>query len=129
MPAMAATLETTAAGLCRDLGRRFTWDTGLDMALLTFESAATDDVTTAVARHLPVTWQSDTVDGAPEAVLRWLPRIGGLRPGQWLAHTAPRGPFLVALFWPWTGGSPVSLRVGLVGSDAGALLKSWVGID
>jgi hypothetical protein len=127
---MADPLESLATGLHQELGRPFTWDGGMGTALLTFESSDTDAVVAVVGRHLANEWNSDTIDDAPSVVSDLISGLGGLRPGQWVMHSEATGPFLVAVFWPWGGGSPISLRVGVVGGgdDADAKLKSWMGI-
>jgi len=127
---MADPLESIATGLCKDIGQPFTWDGGMNTALLTFEIGEKDAVMAAAERHLETTWTSDTVDGAPDVITDLISGLGGLRSGQWVMHSKVGGPFLVAIFWPWGSGSPISLRIGVVGGDdaADARLKTWMGI-
>jgi hypothetical protein len=122
-------LETLATGLHRDLGRTFVWDAGLDMALTTFEASETDALVAAAEKHLASTWTSETVRAAPGEILGRVREMGGLRPGQWLMHSSLGVPFLLAAFWPWGGGTPVSLRIQVVGdAAAGPKLRYWFGI-
>lgn len=134
-PALEATCRNLASGGGASLP--WTWDARLGAALATFPGDQAAARRSAVEAHLGAGWDHSTIGTAPLAVQRLAARIGGVRPGQWIAASDAEQPAAaVAVWWPWSGGATISVRVFPVqtdtsqaGSDAFvAAFRGWFGV-
>jgi hypothetical protein len=112
-------LFTTLARLREEWpSRSWSWDGRLPTATSAVTSSQLEQARAVVDRTFPHRLDKATLGDAPEAVRALVDRSGGLRDAQ-LAFYLEAAPFIAfGLWWPWGGGSHVSLRVGLIGAEA-----------
>lgn len=103
-------------------GQGWTWDGRFSAFASTFGAAVEQKALAALSLALPGKWTPATLGEAPEALRAICAKTGGLRTGQLLFGGAAFGgvtPY--ALWWPWSGGQTITLRLGFSGADATAL--------
>jgi len=108
---------------CRDLvtatsGKlEWEWEQRMLVMLSVFEPKNDADTATAVETAFPHRWEGMSTD-FPDSVGVIVRGLGGLRAGQALLSSDPTvEPVLYCAWWPWGGGSRVSLRVGCWAAD------------
>ena len=90
------------------------WDDWVGTFLAEFNIDKESDVRTILEKHLPVLWDSSSINKAPKVVQELDEHLGGLRPTQYLFCSDPSDEvFVFCAWWPWGNGSTVSLRVAL----------------
>jgi hypothetical protein len=113
------------------------WDSQFQTALAEFIVDNKNSVNAILERYLSSTWDSVTIDNAPEIVQMVISRFGGLRPGQLLLTTDPNQDVLIfGVWWPWGDGKTISLRVAptdkrLSDSESAELItlfNDWFGL-
>ncbi len=96
------------------------WDGRLVALECAFDKAVEAQARSSLAPLLPASWTSATLSTAPASYKAVAARTGGMRAGQLLfasqADDAALGAF--GLWWPWSNGALVTLRIGLIGAGA-----------
>jgi len=131
----AAKLETTCRKLLADLGATlaWSWDGRLGAALATFPGDRAPTTRAAIEAHLGPGWSHETLGTAPREVQALAARLGGVRPGQWIAATDGGDALVASVWWPWSGGQTISIRVFPIPSGASpdaltAAFRGWFGL-
>lgn len=89
------------------------WDERFTMLASSFGTELELRARAAAAQALPYAWNQTTIKTAPESLRDLCDRTGGLRSGQ-LLMAGKAGPLvLYGLWWPWGGGTMITLRLGL----------------
>lgn len=106
-------------------GEAWGWEGRFKCVLSAFGSTVSAGARAAAAIALPHDWTSATLAQAPAEIRELASRSGGLRAGQLvLASPVAAELFAWGLWWPWSDGGTVSLRVGLGGADAPGLTEA-----
>jgi hypothetical protein len=128
---------------CKELSSAFRgvlswkWDSRLETVLAEFGADKKDGIRAILERSLPVAWDSSNIGKAPDIVRTINGHLGGLRSGQLLFTSDPKGGALVfCAWWPWGDGKTLSIRLApfyqkLSGPEKAEkiqLLKGWFGI-
>jgi hypothetical protein len=117
--------EDALAELARSWpGHGWTWDGRFGTVASTFGPAVHKQARAALALALPSQWTSETLDRAPEPLRKICSATGGLRATQLLFGGPSFGgvtPY--GLWWPWSDGQTLTLRLGFDGADAAMLAK------
>jgi len=113
------------------------WDSRLEAVWAEFGADQKDEIRAILERFLPMPWDSSNIGKAPVIVRTINGHLGGLRPGQQLFTSDPKGDaFVFCAWWPWGDGKTISIRIApfcknLSDSDKAEkiqLLKGWFGI-
>ena len=105
-------------------GQGWTWDGRFAAFASTFGAAVQEKALAALTVALPGKWTSKTLGEAPEALRAICAKTGGLREGQLLFGGAAFGAVTpYALWWPWSGGQTITLRLGFNGVDDETLAR------
>ena len=113
------------------------WDSRLDAVLAEFGAKKKDDIRAILERFLHIAWDGSNLVKAPDIVRTINTHLGGLRPGQQLFTSDPKGDaFVFCAWWPWQDGKTISIRIApfyknLSDSEKAEkiqLLKGWFGI-
>jgi hypothetical protein len=97
----------------------WSWDGRLSSVYAEFSSKRETEVLESVQHAFPNSWTPASLDTAPDALRALVARTGGLRSKQrLLGGDEVLAPNLFGLWWPWSGGSKVTLRIGIAGHDA-----------
>ncbi|MBA3392794.1 MAG: hypothetical protein H0T89_09125 [Deltaproteobacteria bacterium] len=89
------------------------WDSRFTMIASAFDKAQELAARESAATLLTYAWTSATLVNAPTGLQEICSRSGGLRGGQMLMAGKAGGLVLYGLWWPWGGGSKITLRLGI----------------
>ncbi len=90
------------------------WDGRFGTVLAEFPIDKKTDVLGRLEQHLVSSWDSATIQDAPEGARQVMRHLGGLMTGQLLLLSDPAGDLLIyCAWWPWGNGQTISIRVGL----------------
>ena len=110
--------QSDLEGVCRELLSEFQgilswkWDSRLETVLAEFGVDDKDSIRAILERYLGITWDSSTIDNAPDIVQMINGNLGGLMSGQLLFTSDPdRGAFIFCAWWPWGDGKTISIRL------------------
>ena len=88
------------------------WDDWVGTILSEIDTDKQDDIRTLLEKALPISWDSATINTAPQIVQTLDKHLGGLRPTQRLFTSHPSNDgFVFCAWWPWGSGMAISLRV------------------
>ena len=88
------------------------WDSRLETVLAEFGADDKDSVRAILELYLGITWDSSTIDNAPDIVQMINSNLGGLMSGQLLFTSDPdRDAFIFCAWWPWGDGKTISIRL------------------
>lgn len=105
-------------------GQSWTWDGRFAAFASQFGAAVEEKALAAMSKALPGKWTSATLGEAPEALRAICTKTGGLREGQLLFGGTAFGDVTpYALWWPWSGGQTITVRLGFSGADAETLTR------
>jgi hypothetical protein len=99
-------------------GGGWSWDGRMCCVTSSFPATAQEQARAATLAALPTEYTKANVGSAPAPFVELVECAGGLRPGQSLFVGEAPGRAAFGLWWPWGAGSPISLRIGLLGVDA-----------
>jgi hypothetical protein len=92
----------------------WTWDSRFSTITSSFDAAQEPAVRTSAQLVFPRGWTTKSIDAAPPE-LQALAQQTGLRARQRLLAGDPlTSPRLYGLWWPWSGGDKISLRIGIL---------------
>jgi hypothetical protein len=96
-------------------GGPWSWDGRFATAGSSFALALEPKARESAMHALTRGWTVKTLDQAPVSLRAICTRTGGLRAGQrLLAGTSDE---LFGLWWPWSGGATITLRIGIAGAS------------
>jgi len=128
---------------CKELCKAFQgmlswkWDSRLETVLAEFGVKKKDNVREILERYLRTTWDGSNIGNAPDPVQAVNGHLGGLRSGQLLFTSDPKGDaFISCAWWPWGDGKTISIRIApsyqnvanAEKAEKTRLLKGWFGI-
>lgn len=88
------------------------WDDWIGTILAEFSADKEQDVRAILEKILPISWDSSTINKAPQIVQTLGEHLGGLRPTQLLFSSHPsRDALVFCAWWPWGNGMTISLRI------------------
>jgi len=88
------------------------WDDWIGTIMTEFSVDKEEDIRTIVEKFFPVSWDSSTINKAPQIVQTLDKHLGGLRPSQLLFSSHPsHDAFVFCAWWPWGDGTTISLRI------------------
>ena len=88
------------------------WDDWIGTILAEFSVDEEEDVRAILEKILPISWDSSTINTAPQIVQTLGEHLGGLTPTQLLFSSHPsHDAFVFCAWWPWGNGMTISLRV------------------
>lgn len=93
-------------------GGPWSWDGRFQMVASSFGRELEPTARTSAMHAFPRGWTAKSLDTAPAELRALAERSGGLRAGQRLLAGADDG--LYGLWWPWSGGETITLRIGFV---------------
>ena len=97
----------------------WSWDSRLSTVSASFAKADEPTVRTSAINAFPRSWTTASIETAPAEFRALADRTGGLRAGQQvLAGDPTLAPTLFGLWWPWSGGQTITLRIGILDLDA-----------
>jgi len=99
-------------------GSEWSWDGRMCCVRSSFTDALQDKARAVTLAALPTEYNSANIVTAIAPLTELIDRLGGLREGQFLFVREALAPVAFGLWWPWGGGTPTSLRVGLLDVDA-----------
>jgi hypothetical protein len=106
----------------------WSWDDRFLAVAATFRSDVSEQARASAVAALPHCFDSKTIADAPTLLRAVCARTGGLRTGQLLFASEPVGNVTAyGLWWPWSGGTTITLRIGLDGASAD-LLRAPFGV-
>ena len=135
--------KTGVENICKDLWGAvqgvlsWKWDSRLEAVLAEFGADKKDDIRAILERFLPMPWDDSNLVEAPDIVRTINSHLGGLRPGQQLFTSDPKGDaFVFCAWWPWGDGKTISIRIAPFyqklsdpeKAEKIQLLKGWFGI-
>ena len=100
-------------------GAAWSWDDRFAMVASSFGADLEPKARASAMHAFPRGWTTKSIDTAPPGLRAIADRTGGLRAGQRLLAGASDA--LYGLWWPWSGGATITLRIGLVELDSTAL--------
>jgi len=109
-------IETMCKQLFDELRDQVTWkwDDWVGTILTEINVDNTETIRGILKKFFPFSWDSSTINTAPQLVQSLDERFGGLRPTQLLFSADPSQDAVVfCAWWPWGSGSTISLRIGL----------------
>ena len=88
------------------------WDDWIRTILAEFSADKEKDIRAILEKFLPISWDSSTINTAPQIVQTLGKHLGGLRPTQLLFSSHPsHDAFVFCAWWPWGDGMTISLRI------------------
>ena len=132
-------LESVCKGLLSEFQGMLSWkwDSRFETVLAEFGTDDKDSIRAILERYLGITWDSSTIDNAPDIVQTINGNLGGLMSGQLLFTSDPdRDAFIFCAWWPWGDGKTISIRLSPYYKtlcDSGEaeqiqVFKGWFGI-
>ena len=110
--------QSDLESVCKELMREFQgilswkWDSRFETVLAEFGVDDKDSIRAFLDRHLGITWDSSTIDNAPDIVQMINGNLGGLMSGQLLFTSDPnQDAFIFCAWWPWGDGKTISIRL------------------
>ena len=95
------------------------WDSRFSTVGASFAKADEPQVRASAMHAFPRGWTAASIETAPEEFRALAGKTGGLRAGQRLLAGDPETmPTLFGLWWPWSGGETITLRIGILDLDA-----------
>ena len=91
----------------------WTWDERFTMLASSFTKDLATSAKTCAGRLLPYAWDVKSLPTAPAGLRAICEATGGLRAGQLLMMGKADTIVLIGLWWPWSGGEQITLRLGL----------------
>lgn len=96
----------------------WSWDDRFHTATASFAKDVEPAARASAMLAFPRGWTAKSLEAAPAAMRALAARTGGLRAGQrLLAGDELSAGNLYALWWPWSGGATITLRIGLLDVD------------
>ncbi len=90
------------------------WDDHFEAFLTEFTTETQDNVVSILEKHLNMTWDNASIEGAPGIIKSNAKYFGSLRQGQLLFTTAPESSnHIIAAWWPWGNGQTISVRIAI----------------
>jgi hypothetical protein len=96
-------------------GDAWSWDGRMCCVTSTFPVATQERARGATLAALPTEYTRASIETAPAPLVALVRRLGGLRTGQSLFVGSEPARVAFGLWWPWGPGTPISLRIGLLG--------------
>ena len=88
------------------------WDDRFKTILAQFEIAEKETIENVLNRFMNISWNSENLSEAPEAIQNIISCLGGLMPEQLLLSSNPdKDALLYCAWWPWGNGQTISIRV------------------
>ena len=95
-------------------GNNWSWDNRFMCPTTVVEGDAREATFALMRKELTNTYDHTRVAHLPAPVAQLVQATGGLRPGQCVLTDEERsGVHRYALWWPWTNGTTVSIRIGV----------------
>ena len=95
-------------------GGAWSWDTRFGCPTAIVEGEEREATLALLRRELPNMYDHTKRASLPACVAELIEASGGLRPGQCvIADDGRDGVYRYALWWPWTNGITVSIRLGI----------------
>jgi hypothetical protein len=89
------------------------WDSRFETVLAEFGVDKKDNIRAILERYLSITWDNSNISNARARVQTINSRLGGLRQGQLLFTSDPKGDAIIfGAWWPWGDGKTISIRIG-----------------
>ena len=101
-------------------GSEWSWDGRMCCVTSSFTDASGDMARAVTLAALPTEYTSMNIATASAPLREFIDRSGGLRKGQFLFVREDLARVTFGLWWPWGGGTPTSLRLGLFGVEENA---------
>ncbi len=96
----------------------WTWDSRFSTVGASFAKADEPAVRTSAMHAFPRGWTTASLETAPPQFRTLAVTTGHLRAGQRLLAGDPEiAPTLFGLWWPWSGGETITLRIGVLDLD------------
>ena len=96
-------------------GSQWSWDARFRCPNAVVEGDEREATIALLRRELPNTYDHTKYAQLPAQISALVDATGGLRPGQCVMTDNGRdGAYRYALWWPWTNGVTVSIRLGVV---------------
>ncbi len=93
----------------------WTWDDRFDTVISSVKDTNSKDAKTLLQKHMFGCWDYRQIHMAPHEIRRIAELIGGIGDGQIVFASDPDDAVLaIGVWWPWSSGSTISLRIGLV---------------
>ena len=115
---MNAHLSSDFKNLCEEFVSAFgdsllwKWDDRFKAVLAEFDVTNQDNIHGILKRFLTNSWDSSTIDNAPDTIKEIINKFNGLKSGQLILSSDPgRGDFLYGVWWPWGSGTRISVRI------------------
>jgi hypothetical protein len=131
-------IEQSCRAICTEGKDYFlwTWDDRFDTVISPVKEANSNEAKTLLKKHLFGYWDYRQIHMAPHEIRRIAELIGGIGDGQIVFASDPDEAVLaIGVWWPWSSGSTISLRIGLVPrkpeieqAPLDASLKEWFSI-
>lgn len=99
-------------------GAPWSWDARFAMVASSFTIDLEPAARASAMHAFPRGWTTKSIDAAPASLKAIADRSGGLRSNQRLLAGALD--VLYGLWWPWSNGATITLRIGLAELDATA---------
>lgn len=97
----------------------WTWDARFCTIAASFARGDEPKARASAMTAFPRGWTAKSLETAPAEMRALAERTGGLRSGQrLLAGDELINPNLFGLWWPWSGGETITLRIGIAGLDS-----------
>ena len=96
-------------------GSAWEWDRRFLAIASSFASEVEPAARACATRAFPRGWTTKSLELAPPALRALADTTGGLRAGQrLLAGSETTASSLFGLWWPWSGGAKITLRIGIL---------------
>ena len=135
--------QSNIESICRQLFDEFRgilswkWDDRTGTILAEFSADKEKDIRAILEKFLTISFDSSTINTAPQIVQTLDNHLGGLRPTQLLFCSHPsHDAFVFCAWWPWGNGMTISLRIAALDANLSKpeanklveLLKVWAEI-
>ncbi len=112
------------------------WDDRFDAVIATISPKETKPARAILESHLSGFWDYRQIHMAPHKIRRIAELVGGIGEGQVVCSSDPSLDIvIIGIWWPWSNGSNISLRIGLVPlngatdqTELDAGLKNWFAV-
>lgn len=141
---MQDSTKTVTEAICTSIAGKtedqllWQWDTRFNMALAQFSINDEDYIKSVLDNYLAISWDSESLNGAPQDISNILSRLGGLKGGQKFLTSSVEDnmEYVCCAWWPWGNGEKISIRIApdwLGPADSSTIedinqVKNWFGI-
>ena len=114
MQTLEALLRETHATILLPPDWAWGWDGRFGAALLVIRPQSAGPLKECLKNHFDKIWNHQMLNMLPQDVAQLVESLDGIRAGQSLfTQTLPEDMLLWSSWWPWSGNSHISVRVGL----------------